>query len=372
MEKQANWHEYFTSLLNCKSKEQAVAALRQLHMPPSPILNAVEQAILGSVDSINQFLFSKNRVANEEVIWIAQTETDQFVWMIGNIDPIETVVGQIRSEIANYSALYNSGSIYKPPTARFINATTTSQWQRKTGMSLESESFSEDMTIFQVGYNGDDVREDVDQNFAINLDVLQNNSEFAYKVAKENLPAPFVNLINRKVAPNVRLFTAMHIELHNIGHFVGPWPFSTKHKGAMIYEAIEEFRACLSAASLYSQIATLDREMAAAFSLHILVTRIFYYGLRSFEKKKRNKAETREVIVACLFIDLFEKIDFTEDVENIIDEFTQALDQLHALEESKIQMGKLGLQAIAKEIYADTFLRAQFSPAMIRMLSSSH
>lgn len=193
---------------------------------PADLRAALSSAVDGNHDAINHLLFRPS-CEGTDVVWLARVRGTRFAWMHGEIDPVEGDVADIRRRVLAGHGLARSLS-KPPPPARFVATHATSTWQKTTASTSAdgSESFAQDIAIFQTTYNGNAPKDDVDQHFCINMPFLVANSEDAYRRAASRL-ADATQWMPALLARS-RLLSALHIELHNMGTSVARFPLLRK------------------------------------------------------------------------------------------------------------------------------------------------
>jgi hypothetical protein len=317
---------------------------------PSALRDALAQAVDGDPDAINRQLFDASGT-NSIYAWLARVRGGRYVWMIGEIDPIEQQIRAIRDKVLAGQGLALTLDT-KPPPARFVSVHASSIWQKAASSRVAdgSETFAQDMAIFQTTYLGDTPRNDIDQQFCINASLLDANTKAAYRLALEQLAGaeqwyPALNQLSR-------LLAMLHVELHNLGHFCGPFPFRQDTKGRLAYQPIEEFRACLAAIQLLSE-ADVDAHLKRAFLQHVIIVRCFLYAFRAFHSTQKDSALVRECIVGAMFAERF--LEFSQErLAFFAVSAAEYLNEIHELE-AKVQLGTIDLGEVAKELLARTF-----------------
>lgn len=327
---------------------------------------ALARAAQGETDAINDRLFDRSANAPDGFAWLAPVTGGRFVWMLGEVAEVEAEIALVRERALAGAGLATTID-KRPPAARFVHTRATSTWQRTQPVRnlAGSESFAEDMTIFQTTYRGDAPRQDVDQRFCINLPHLAGNTATAYRIAARCLPS-LSDHITRSLLPQARFLSALHIELHNIGHFCGPFPFELTTKDRLIYQPLEEFRACLAATELLSE-ADVDGSLKRDFFLHVLVVRIFLYAYRAWKRVQKDAAQVREIIVGCIFAEQFIR-QTRAGLEVRQDGASEVLADIHAAE-ALAKVGALDLSSIAERLLTLAFPGAVLGPVSAILFS---
>ena len=89
-----------------------------------------------------------------------------------------------------------------------------------------------------------------------------------------------IEYCSKNIFGKTLLLNGLHMELHNRGHFSGCWPFDNE-KSQPVYEAVEEFRACLVAGSI-GQILLDDKNLSLALCVTIVLNRLLIYGFEVY------------------------------------------------------------------------------------------
>jgi hypothetical protein len=163
-----------------------------------------------------------------------------------------------------------------------------------------------DFSVFQVEYTGDKIRDDIDQLMPMNADFLTNQAFQTYELMKQTCSIELLDYFKINVLSQIGLLTKFHTELHNYGHFVAAFPYEKPFKDCDLYEAVEEFKACLMAILLMAEMSE-DVNLAESFALLVVCTRIFGYGLRSYLVEEKTSELVREISVGVFFFETLKK-----------------------------------------------------------------
>ncbi|NJL97275.1 hypothetical protein HC864_05770 [Candidatus Gracilibacteria bacterium] len=268
------------------------------------LYHALLQSANGDPDSMNDWLFRLPPDYPNDLGWLAKVtyqSEDRFVWMVGRVDP-ETK--HIRSFIENnwHKTLVNPllDCPKKPPYLLYLNTTLQSQWQQQLLPSKEEKVG--DFSIFQVDYNGENVRDDIDQLMAMNNDFLISQVFHTFDMMKQICDAEALDCFDKQVLSNASFLSKLHTELHNYGHFMGSFPYTKPDKDCDEYEAVEEFKACCMAIEAMRTMCD-DTDLVSAFALLVVCTRIFGYGLRAYLIEDKTSQLVREISVAVFFFE---------------------------------------------------------------------
>lgn len=285
---------------------------------------------------MNSFLFTLPVTENRVIAWMAKTQ-GQYVWMTSMIsEEVATIRNIIQNNIATLKQNILTNFSELPPNLLYVNVFAQSKWQQNLNDSFDSKV--SDFSIFQVQSEEDKIR-DIDQLMIINSDFLINQCQYTREIMEKYCSSETLLDYDKLVLSHASLLTKLHTELHNIGHFMGAFPYETKTKNNSNYEAIEEFKACLTAIEIINQTG-VDKKYKDGLSLLIICTRIFNYGYRSHFAKHKNKQIVREITVGVLFFELMKKYSVIEmsrkitiHTENIMKVTQEELERLYELEQ---------------------------------------
>lgn len=266
---------------------------------------ALQESVLGERTLIDQHLRSDDPFK----VWLVHVPEElnyknKYCWVVGSLDP----VGQQVSKLAEYlhsSAIKDNkigrgGNDYgdrQTPPLIWLRPKISSEVPQPLGSEGNDEFF-----IYQTPKsNNENLINDFDQQLVINAERVEKLAQIGIERAMRLFNAQSNSMeILRK---NVNFLSKLHLEGHNQGHFLGPWPLDRQKKDHESYDFIEELRACLMSVYAYDRTGASNEEVEA-LAMQVLFSRLLVHGNTAFnvENGKRNRQSVREVIVpAVLF-----------------------------------------------------------------------
>ena len=374
--------QHFNALLELfqKSSNMSGAQLAQLirELPLDLALSsALQQAVLGDNRPLNAWLFKEGAYPNTPLVWIApiRARNPRYVWMVGHANStahsVHTWFTNVR-DATKADFLLRQTSI--SPPLLFVDP-------YKVSTATTREAGQEDeFAIFQTGYEKTvDEVSDLDQRMVINVQhsiakrrqaimrlrkVLRNNDTIA-------------NLLDE----NIELYAILHNEGHNQGHFVGAWPHEDViKKNTVLYESVEEFRACVAAVLLAEHL-PLSENLKDGFALSVFMTRFFGFGFDAYGLKVQKRETAREVTVGIFFFEFLlankvisiekgaDTICLNIDLSRLRPAFTLAFRQLFE-EESAAERTGAGLRSIAENWYRKGFPGGEYSKSVVEVYNA--
>ncbi len=292
LEKTNNFDEFLSDIRNNIDQSNSV----QVGM-----LVALSNAIFDS-DAVNCWFFQVPVTYTKPLIWLStvkNSNTPRFVWSVGYIHNVTKTIQDLIKP--NLNLLEQIPLLQVPKSPSFLvyfDPVKSSTWQMAPDIPV-IENISE-LDIFQVAYDGDNPIEDVDQTLVMNARFLKDQGTKLEHRVRDFGSQNLIAFCERYVFPKIDLLTALHVEVHNWGHFLGYFPFSD-NKNLASYESVEEYRACL-VGGLFG-IELLHPELSLALCLVIVLNRILIYGFEPYLRDDEDKTfqDVREITVAVLF-----------------------------------------------------------------------
>lgn len=299
----ANWQALLAVFQNSHSltDQTLVEEIHRLDIDPILLASLVE-AILGDNRPLNKWLFSQG---DEErlVAWIAPISAsyNRFAWMIGKTSKTATEVCKLFQEAHTGTKIDNllrQDSVPQP--LLFVEPFWVSTVKPRE--EVFDPELQDEFAIFQVGYKDTPVEvSDFDQRMVINTTYLVAKRRTALVRLRSIMKSQHEVLEQLDV--KLETYAITHTEGHNQGHFVGVWPYEDKlKKNCVLYEAVEEFRACI-AASLIAEYMPLSEVEKDAFAACVFITRFFGYGYDAWLLKKQTRETAREITVGLMFFE---------------------------------------------------------------------
>lgn len=278
---------------------------------PDNLCHALICSIEGDNRILNEYLLELPVTYQQPVAWIAPViinSHQRYAWMIGRI---ASEVSEVRLKFDLASARVRDDSILmcrnEPKPVMFIEPIAESDFSESVvSQGVESTKTVDDFAVFQVAYkdsngdfkdsNGD--AEAFDRRYVINAAVLEQNFKTAImRAAKviDGLQEADKSCLEEKI----KLFSLVHMEAHNRGHFAGCWPFD-KSKNCLLHEAVEEFRACLNAIRWAEHLDFTDYQVDI-FAFSVFALRFFNYGYRYYIDPIKTDQSVLRISVGLMF-----------------------------------------------------------------------
>ena len=355
------------------------------------------KAVKGDNRELNDWIFNLPSTYDKILAWAGKVKTDggeKITWLVGYIDTVgQTEVRKLLDDawgaICENKLFFNPSK--KPPYITYLTSIVSSEWQKnqdissllnttpqfgRVGMFVESTALSHnkpltpahheevnmssDIEIFQANYSKNAITEDSDWKMPLSSDFLIDKTKILFERVKHFCTKETISFYEKNVVPNANIITKLHTEIHNHGHFLGPFVYSQAEKNEESYEAIEEYRACLISSSVAEHL-KIEKEIYFGLPVHIFLMRFLGYGLDYFLTKNEDIVSIREMEVGVLFFDLLEKKKGIEIIEGKLhinsvlfpDIYKQEVENIHSLEEKYKKSKKKGLNLIAKK-YRDS------------------
>jgi hypothetical protein len=336
---------------------------------PLNLKSALIEAVNGDNRLLNAWLFSEGFHQDQCIAWIAPVKADdiyKYTWMMGWSNDIALNAQcwfRDRRDITKFDPLLLQE--YITPELLFVDTHKVSK------TSFDEFAYEDEFAIFQLGYKDAPVEVgDFDQRMVI-------NTSFAVRKrlsALQNLN--FICSTDRNtdiilcIKANLELFSVLHSEGHNQGHFVGAWPLLDKvKKKAVIYEAVEEFKACLASVIFVEHMPIIEQEKTA-FAVCVFMSRFLGYGYDAYKLMNHRRETVREITVGLMFFEWLVhdnvihvcesgKIDFSADKLRI--SLMRAYQQIFNQENNVKERSYEELNAIAIYWYRMAFPNQDYS-----------
>jgi hypothetical protein len=287
--------------------------------------------------------------------------------MLGHQSPVAQIVQDLFNECSLATAcdpLLNQKVV--PPPLLFVDPIAVSGGLNDRGVYVDDE-----FAIFQVGYKDAPVEiSDLKQRMIINAPHITNKRRLALKRLAMVSETTGIHLL-QVLTKNIDLFSTLHTEGHNRGHFVGAWAYEDKvKKNCILYEAVEEFRACIASIMLVEHM-NLTEEQKDAFALSVFLTRFLTYGFDAFGLTAHRRETVREITVGLFFFEWLRSEKLVEVIEGnkplvvewgeVRGSLIRAYQKINSAE-SLLEVGDdAGLRTIAREWYTIAFHNRQYS-----------
>jgi len=348
------------------------------------------EAANGDNRNLNDYIFSMKPEIGQVIPWIGKVKTtteSKFAWLVGLIDyesqsKVRDLIDNAWSKI-KLDKLFSS-TYSKPPYITYIRSIACSQWQinqdvdsansvvkfGRVGMFVEStalphnkpltpehcqtENLSSDIEIFQSNFSNSNVTEDVEWKMPLSADFLSYKTAQIFERVKLYFTDEVIDFYEKNVLEKESIITKLHTELHNHGHFLGPYPYSQESKNIEEYEAIEEYRACLITSAVSHHL-EINEQVYYGLPLHVFMMRYIGYGLDYFLTGNTDIVSVREMEVGVLFYNLLEQHGALKhvgskihiDIPALPDIYKKEIERIHQLESNIKEQNKIQLLEIA-------------------------
>lgn len=266
---------------------------------PEQLKVSVCTAIAGDNRPLNHWLFTQGLVPDQYIAWIAPIRSDvpRYVWMVGRQNKTSIQVHEwfkvARGALSDDQWLMQEKIT---PGLLFVDTDEVST------VSVGDLLYEDEFAVFQVGYKDTPVEvSDLDQKMVI-------NTAFALRKRQEALARiKWLNWLDVECAGSLKtdleVFAIIHNEGHNQGHFVGDWPFEEKIKRkCLLYEAVEEFRACLASIAMTEHLPLSDVQKNN-YALCVFMSRFLGFGFEAYCLEKQRRETAREITVGLMFFE---------------------------------------------------------------------
>jgi hypothetical protein len=300
MNKSATYADLLTVIRSAqgKSVSELSGAIMGCEIPEQ-LKVSVCAAIEGDNRSLNNWLFTEGLMPNQCIVWIApiRSDTPRYVWMVSEQNKTSIKIHgwfrEVRPALAEDQLLLQEKIT---PSLLFVDTLEVS------GVSIGELHYEDEFAVFQVGYKDTPVEvSDLDQKMII-------NTAFALRKRHEALVRmEWLGWLDDEYVGGLRTdleaFTIIHNEGHNQGHFVGAWPFEERiKKKCLLYEAVEEFRACLASIALAEHLPLTDKRKNN-YALSVFISRFLGFGFDAYCLEKQRRETAREITVGLMFFE---------------------------------------------------------------------
>ncbi len=229
----------------------------------------------------------------------------RFAWMVGETDELGSQIQEEARELHN--AAMRSDTL-KPRDGYPQLATPPIIWVKPHHSSAmprpQVEDGADEFYIFQTPKApNEEVIDDYEQELVINGELVDRLA----KIGVERLVSIFEieNDSIDELSAHSDYYARLHLEGHNQGHFIGPWPLDRIKKDHESYDFIEELRACLVAVAMFDARDDTTPKMTQALALQVLATRLLVHGKTAYDldSASRSRQQVREIIVPTILVE---------------------------------------------------------------------
>jgi hypothetical protein len=260
---------------------------------------AVGMAISGDNRPLNKWLFTEGFIPGQCIAWIAPIRSDvpKYVWMLGKQNQASIQVHRWFEEVR--TALFIDPLLAQEqitPKLLFVDTFEVST------VSIDGLRYEDEFAVFQVGYKNVPVEvSDLEQKMVINSTRALHKRQEAF-TRMNNLGWTNDETLS-ELYSDLETFSVIHNEGHNQGHFVGAWPFDEMvKKKCLLYEAVEEFRACL-ATIIMAEHLPLTETQKNNYALSVFMSRFLGFGFEAFCLNTQRRETAREITVGLMFFE---------------------------------------------------------------------
>ncbi len=351
--------------------DELAAKMAQLPIE-TPLSQALQTAVQGDNRPLNTWLFEQGAYPSRPVAWIAPVSSagHRYVWMVGETNA--TAV-KMHSWFVNARKRTRNDALLQqkliPPPLLFVNPAEVSK------VTTNEAGLEDEFAIFQVGYkNAVTEVSDLEQRMVINSRLSVSKRREALLRLRYLCPAD--DAVLQVLEANIELFSLLHNEGHNQGHFVGAWPHDEVYKKTILYEAVEEFRACLAAILLAEHLPLSEIERTA-FSVSVLMTRFLGFGFESYCLTTQRRETVREITVGLFFFEWLldrgvlkvetsgQRVRLSIDYGNMRAALILAFHEIYNREATVLERNEDALVAIATDWYKLGFPGATYSQSAL-------
>ncbi|NJL69426.1 MAG: hypothetical protein HC894_27565 [Microcoleus sp. SM1_3_4] len=349
---------------------------------PEKLRHALICSIEGDNRILNEYLLDLPVTYQQPVAWIAPVKinnTQRYAWMIGRV---ASEVSEVRFKFNIARAKVCDDSILmcgqEPKPVMFIDKIAISKLSESVSPDIETTNNVDELAVLQVAYkdsngdfkdsNGD--AEAFDRRYVINATALEQNFKTAIMRAAKVIDG-LREADKLCLEEQVKLFSLVHMEAHNRGHFAGCWPFD-KSKNCLLHEAVEEFRACLNAIR-WAEHLDFTTYQVDIFAFSVFSLRFFNYGYRAYIDPIKTDQSVLRISVGLMFFQtLYQAGVFCIDPkQRILNQFKltklrpaliAAAEQLNQQELEARSQGTEGLREVSRYWYQLAYPNSNLSP----------
>jgi len=274
-----------------------------------PIDDAQKQALVKSVQGDRSEVDKIIRSNQDFKIWMVNVPPElnsnqKYAWMYGISDNVGEAIRR-DAEKLHYTIFDNP--ILTPPPGFTLEATPPIVWINPIESSNmprpKDDEGMDEFYIFQIPKSSQETEiDDFHQELVLNGEVIDRNARAGLNRFKALFDID--NEVLSELENNIEYYSRLHLEGHNQGHFVGPWPLDQVKKDHPVYDFIEELRACLCAVEMLRSIGDKS-EATEALAVQLLTSRLLVHGLSAYnqEEKTRTRQEVREIVVPTILFE---------------------------------------------------------------------
>lgn len=364
-------------------EDQIIAGFNQLPLPPQHI-DALTQSAMGNRSEIDKLLRSDEAVK----VWFVPIDEslgspNRYAWVVAESDELglhmKDVAACLHNTALNSDLLRPGGDFpdRATPPIIWIKPFKSSELPRPL-----AEDGSDEFYIFQTPKaENEELIDDFDQELVINGELVDRLAAIGIERLKQLFVIEGDAL--GELEKHSSYYARVHLEGHNQGHFVGPWPLDRKKKDHESYDFIEELRACLTAVAMLDGQTEISSVATEALALQILTTRLLVHGKTAYDlgSEQRTRQQVRELIVPAI---LFERArrdgailpgpdKYLLRPSLLVQSMLNFLAEIHATESLafKTRSSKL-LHEFTIERLKDTFPMGNYSPHLKTILENTN
>lgn len=268
---------------------------------PLDLKEGICEAVQGDNRLLNKWLFSKENDYETSLAWIAPVKSrgHSYAWMVGKVNKSACEVHEWFQDALTgikQDPLLNQDHF--PAQLLFVDT------EEVSSVSTGEFGYEDEFAIFQVGYRDVPVEvSDFDQRMVINTSHALSKRQEAFRRLIKLSDLDSEGGLATCLQQNLELFSIIHNEGHNMGHYVGAWPYEEEVKRqSVMYEVVEEFKACLASIALCNHLPLSELEKDA-FAVSVFMSRFLGYGYDAFKLESQKRETAREITVGLMFFE---------------------------------------------------------------------
>ncbi len=297
-------------MANHLSQEELKERIRALSLAPQ-IRSALSMAVDGENRDMNSWLFSHSSQDQSPLVWLAPVigkgGATRYAWMIGFQSPLAPDVSA-SFERASKGAQSDPLLLQRicPPPLLFVDPLEVSQTSLRADGVVDYDEFA----IFQTNYKAKRSEvPDSEQHMVLNANYVTEYRRKVLRRAFSVMEFQDMSALDQEIS----FLSLIHTEGHNRGHFLGPWPLDSD-KNIVLYEALEEFRACIVAIRLAEHMGLMEKTLDL-LATSVFLTRFLGYGFDAYCLSEQRRRTVREITVGLMFFETLRRsgaIEFNE------------------------------------------------------------